>query len=148
MRTRLLAASVAVLSLAAAGSALAGDGPDISKLYSVATQATPSAVPAGGKGTVEIRFHTEPAAHISDEAPLKIVLTGKNLQVAKQTLRYQDSVAKKTADKAYPDPRFEIPFTAQARGEGSVDAKMTFFVCSADLCSRQQKTVTIPVTVK
>lgn len=148
MRSRLFAASVAVLSLVSVGTAFAEDGPDVSKMYSVSAQANPSSVSAGGKGTLVISFKTDPDAHISDEAPLKIQLAGKNVAVEKQTLHYQDSVAKKTAEKAYPDPRFEVPFTAQAKGDGAVDAKMTFFVCSKEICSRQQKTVSIPVTVK
>lgn len=143
--TRLFAATVFALSVVAAP-ALA-DGPDLTQLYSVQAEATPS-VQAGAQGTLHIAIETKGDAHISDEAPLKITLTGKNLAPQKATLRYQDSVAKKTAAKAYPDPRFEVPFTAQAKGQGELSAKMTFFVCSKDLCSRQQKTVTLPVTVK
>lgn len=136
----------AALSLFACSLAFAAE-PDVSQLYTVKAEATPQ-VASGAKGTVTISFTTAKDAHISDEAPLKITLAGKNVTPEKATLRYQDSLAKKTAEKAYPDPRFEVPFTAQAKGQGEIDAKMTFFVCSASLCSRQQKTVTLPVTVK
>lgn len=142
---RLLATSAVAFSLLLSARAIAGE-PDLTHLYSVQAEATPS-VQAGAKGSVTLTIQTVGDAHISDEAPLKIVLTGKNVTPEKATLRYQDSLAKKTAAKAYPDPRFEVPFTAQAPGKGEVDAKMTFFVCSANLCSRQQKTVTLPVTV-
>lgn len=144
--SRLFAASLAVLSLIAS-QAIAGE-PDMNQLYSVTAEVQPAQLAAGAKGTLVIAFKTAASAHISDEAPLKIALSGKNVAVDKAVLRYQDSVAKKTAAKAYPDPRFEIPFTAQGKGLAEVDAKMTFFVCSADLCSRQQKNVTVPVTVK
>jgi hypothetical protein len=144
--TRLFASAVAALSLLACSRAFA-DAPDQTKLYSVTAEATPS-LKAGDQGSVTIVFKTDPSAHISDEAPLKIALSGKNVTLTKTTLRYQDSVTKKSAAKAYPDPRFEVPFTAQAKGPAEVDAKMTFFVCSANLCSRHEQLVTLPVTVK
>lgn len=144
--TRLFASAVAALSLLACSRAFA-EAPDTSKLYSVQAEATPS-VKAGDQGKVTITFKTEAGAHISDEAPLKIVLSGKNVTPAKATLHYQDSLAQKTAAQSYPDPRFEVPFTTQAKGQGEVDAKMTFFVCSANLCARHEQTVALPVTVK
>jgi hypothetical protein len=67
---------------------------------------------------------------------------------AKEQLGREDSVAKKTEGQAYADPRFEVPFTAAAAGKGTVDAKLTFFICTEKICARQQKNVSIPVEVQ
>jgi hypothetical protein len=48
----------------------------------------------------------------------------------------------------YPDPRFEVPIAATGTGPGAVEAKLTFFICTADLCLRQQKTLSVPVRVE
>jgi hypothetical protein len=138
----------ALLGTALAACAFAAD-PDVSKAFSVNTDGTTQKVAAGQQGTLKITFHTEKDAHISNEAPLKITLAGKNLTPSKATLRYSDSLAKTPeAGKQFPDPRFEVPFTAMAKGQGTIDAKMSFFVCTEQLCSRQEKTVSIPVEVQ
>ena len=121
---------------------------DAAKVFSVSTDGTTQKVAAGKQGTLVIAFHTDQAAHISNEAPLKISLSGKNLSPAKPVLHYADSVAKPDPSKQYPDPRFEVPFTATAKGQGTIDAKMTFFVCTEQLCSRHQQTISVPVEVE
>ena len=129
-------------SMLALPPARAADAP-----YSVSTDGTSQKVQKGKQGTLVIRFHTAKEAHISNEAPLKITLSGEKLTPAKQLLRYQDSVAKKQADKEFPDPRFEVPFTATDAGKGQLTAKLTFFVCTANLCERHQQTLQVPVEV-
>jgi len=66
----------------------------------------------------------------------------------KTQLVYGDSVRKPSASVKYPDPRFEVPLAVQGKGAGTVEAKMTFFVCTEQLCLRQQKTLSVPVTVE
>ena len=86
-------------------------------------------------------------AHISDEAPLKIELKATGAKVEKDKLAYKDSMAKKSDAQPYPNPRFEVPFTASTAGKASIEAKMKFFVCTDKLCTPQQKTITLPVDV-
>ena len=146
MTLRSFRSAVLGLSLAACGLLLlpaqAADAP-----YSVSTDGTSQKVAKGKQGTLVIAFHTAKEAHISNEAPLKITLVGEKVAPGKALLHYSDSVAKKQADKEFPDPRFEVPFTATDKGKGQLTAKMTFFVCTADLCSRHQQTLQIPVEV-
>lgn len=123
--------------------------PDVKALYDVSTQGTSTEVKAGEKGTVVIAFTTKEGAHVSDEAPLKIELSAKGAKLDKQKLTLADSVADKAdAGKSPPDPRFEVAFTPAAPGQATVDAKLTFFICTDKICARQTKSLSLPVAVK
>ena len=121
--------------------------PDVASLYDVTTDGSSQAVKVGEKGKLVIEFHTKPGSHISGEAPLKIELSAKAAKLEKEKLTGADSVAKKAEGKDYVDPKFEVPFTAAAAGKASVDAKLTFFICTDKVCARQQKTLSVPVVV-
>jgi hypothetical protein len=121
---------------------------DPSTLYEVSTEGTSTQVKAGEQGVFVLSIKSKPGAHVSDEAPLKLELKGTQLTPTKEKLALADSVAKKAAGQAFVDPRFEVPFKASAAGKGTLDAKLTFFICSEQLCARQQKTFSIPVEVR
>lgn len=129
-------------------SAICAAEPDTASLYEVSTEGTSTSVKAGEKGKVVIAIHTKNGAHVSDEAPLRIELSAKNSKLDKEKVTLADSLTKKTADeKNTPDPRFEVGFSAGAKGKTTVEARMTFFICSETLCSRQIKNLTLPVEV-
>ncbi|MBE2249262.1 MAG: hypothetical protein IAE78_06910 [Myxococcus sp.] len=135
-----------VVSMAAAG-AYAAD-PDVASLYEVRTDGTSSAVKAGEKGKVVIEIKAKNGAHVSDEAPLRIELSSKDSKLDKEKLTLADSLTKKAeGSAAYPDPRFEVGFTAAAPGKATVDAKMTFFICTEKVCARQTKSLSFPVVI-
>ncbi|HEX3274364.1 MAG TPA: hypothetical protein VHR43_05885 [Gemmatimonadales bacterium] len=135
-------------SLLAASLALAAEV-DPTTLYRVTTDGTSAKVPAGKKGTLVLEIQSLKGAHVSDEAPLRIQLSGTGAVSPEKTqLVYGDSVRKPSASVKYPDPRFEVPLAVQGKGAGTVEAKMTFFVCTEQLCLRQQKTLSVPVTVE
>ncbi|GMU61294.1 MAG: hypothetical protein AMXMBFR34_30570 [Myxococcaceae bacterium] len=122
---------------------------DVKTLYDVSTEGTSTQVKAGEKGTVKIAITTKEGAHVSDEAPLKIELSSKEAKLDKQKLAYTDSLAKKgEGGKAHPDPRFEVGFTAAAKGKATVEAKLTFFICTDKICARQTKALALPVEVQ
>ncbi|HLL52298.1 MAG TPA: hypothetical protein VK447_02070 [Myxococcaceae bacterium] len=139
---------LAGLTLFAAGGAWAGDEADVTSLYEVRTEGSSSKVKAGEKGTFVLAIKTKGGAHISEEAPLKIEVSGDKVKPEKAKLSRTDSVGKKEAGQTYADPRFEVPFVAEANGKGAVNAKLTFFVCTDKICSRQQKAVSVPVEVQ
>ena len=120
---------------------------DPSTLYELSTDGSSTQVKAGDKGTFVLSIKTKKGSHVSDEAPLKLELKGVQLSPSKEKLAMADSVAKKPAGQAFVDPRFEVPFTAAAAGKGALEARLTFFICSEQLCARQQKTVSVPVEV-
>ena len=136
-------AALAVLAFAQA--------PDVTKLYQVTTDGSTTKVAAGQKGKLVLSIKLDKAAHVSDEAPLKIALTGTGgAAPEKAALAYADQVSKKPAGEKYANPVvFEVPFTvdAAAKAPAAVNAKMTFFVCTEQICSRQQKEVSLPVQV-
>ena len=142
-RPLVLASSLLVASLALAAEV------DPTTLYRVTTDGTSAKVPAGKKGTLVLEIQSLKGAHVSDEAPLRIQLSGTGtVSPDKTQLVYGDSVRKPSASVKYPDPRFEVPLAVQGKGAGTVEAKMTFFVCTEQLCLRQQKTLSVPVTVE
>jgi hypothetical protein len=122
---------------------------DVKALYDVTTEGTSTQVKAGEKGKVVIAVKTKDGAHVSDEAPLKIELSSKGAKLDKQKLTYADSLAKKgEGEKSPPDPRFEVAFTAPAKGTVTVEAKLTFFICTDKVCARQTKTLALPIEVQ
>ncbi len=138
MKRSLRAAAFAAPLLAAA-CALAGQS---DSLYQVESKAAPAELQAGAKGQLEIKIRTKKGAHISDEAPLKISLAGKNVKVEKEQLTKADGA------KQEDGPKFEVPFVAEQQGQGSIEADMVFFVCTDKLCERQTKKLSVPVSVK
>jgi hypothetical protein len=141
-----LSPMVVIVSLAAA-KALAADAPDVTSLYEVSTDGTSQKVKLGEAGKLVLAIKTKQGAHISDEAPLRIELSGSNVKPEKAKLSKADSVAQKADGQKFVDPRFEVPFMVEAAGKGQLDAKMTFFVCTEQICARQQKSISLPVEV-
>ena len=45
-------------------------------------------------------------------------------------------------------PPFELPFTAKEKGPGKVESKVTFFICTEQMCARQVRTETVNLTVE
>ena len=142
-----------ITSLAAALAALAStqvhaEGQvDPTTLYEVSTEGTSTKVKAGEQGVFVLSIKSKSGAHVSDEAPLKLELKSAQLAPAQEKLALKDSVAKKAQGQQFVDPRFEVPFKATAAGKGTLEAKLTFFICSEQLCARQQKTFSLPVEV-
>ena len=114
-----------------------------SNLYEITTAGSTVKLKAGERGKVIIAIKAKDGAHVSDEAPLKIELTSRQAKLEKEKLTLVDAQrASKLAD-----PVFEVGFVPSAQGPTSVDAKMTFFICTDKLCARQSKTLSVPVEV-
>jgi len=138
--------SLAAALLALACSPARAEGQvDPATLYEVSTAGSSTQVKAGSAGVFVLSIKSKAGAHVSDEAPLKLELKGSGVALPQEKLALKDSVAKKAAGQAFVDPRFEVPFKADAAGKGQVEAKLTFFICSEQLCARQQKTLSVPV---
>src|SRR3954451_21247984 len=106
-------------------------------LYDLSTDGTTVKVKVGEKGKLVLDLKAKPGAHISDEAPLKIELKANGATVEKDKLNYKDSTTTKRNGAEYPDPHFEVPFTAPTAGKASIEAKMKFFVCTEKQCTPQ-----------
>ena len=133
--------SVAVVAVVMMGASCARAGGRTDHLFSVETQG-PGKVAAGQKGTAEIQIKVKPDGHISEEAPLKAQVAGKNLHPGKDKLAKSDAVYKDGG------ATLSVPFTATQKGEGALQADVTFYMCSKDICEKQERKVSIPVTVQ
>ncbi|MBL8940781.1 MAG: hypothetical protein JNM69_39915 [Archangium sp.] len=137
-----------ILTLSLIASAAYAADPDVTSLYEVRTDGTSTALKAGEKGKVVILSKAKNGAHVSDEAPLRIELSSKDAKLDKEKVTLADSLVKKAEGSTeYPDPKFEVGFTPASVGKASVDAKMTFFICTEKVCARQTKNLSFPVTV-
>jgi hypothetical protein len=131
-----------VLSLAAA--VACAQAPEVQTLYDISADGSSPTVKAGQAGKLVLSIQTKAGAHVSDEAPLKIELSSKEAKLDKSKLTLSDSVTKKKAgSNEYPNPRF----TPTVQGKMSIEAKMTFFICTDKVCARQTKTLNVPVEV-
>jgi hypothetical protein len=137
-------ALVAALGLAAAAPARAADPADeAARSYRIDTAGTTTQVAAGGKGTFVVAIVPAEKIHVHPDAPLRIVVEGRGLELEKRTLGHRDAVDPKAAG-----PRFEVPFVAPAAGAHEIAAKLQFFVCSDKWCVKQARDVTVAVTAK
>jgi hypothetical protein len=113
---------------------------DTNSLYEITTEGTSTKLKAGDTGKVVISIKVKDGAHVSDEAPLKIELSSKQSSLAKEKLTLADALDKNA-------PRFEVPFTPKTQGPTSIEAKMTFYVCTEKQCLKQTRTLSMPVEV-
>lgn len=145
MRNLMMSAAI----LAAAAAVPARAEADVASLYEVSTEGTTTKMRAGDTGKVVIAIKTKNGAHVSDEAPLKIELSSTQVKLTKQKLTMADTLSpKKSGDGDWPDPRFEVSFVPAAAAPATIEAKMTFFICTDKQCSRQTKQLSWAVEVK
>ena len=143
---RITSLAAALLTLGCT-QALAEGQVDPSTLYEVSTAGTSARMKASEQGVFVLSIKSKPGAHVSSEAPLKLELKGTQLTPAQERLALKDSVDKKVEGKDFVDVRFEVPFKATAAGKGALEAKLSFFICSEQLCALQKKTFSLPVEV-
>ena len=139
--------ALATLGVAFASTLACAAEPDAASLYQVSTEGSTSKLKAGERGKLVISIEAKGEAHVSDEAPLRIELKSKDAKLEKEKLTLADSLTKRAPNGEYPSPKFEVAFTPSAQGKTSVEAKMTFFICTAKLCMRQTKDLVLPVEV-
>jgi hypothetical protein len=135
----------AALVLSTAVLARAADpGAEAAKSYRISTSGSTAEVKAGGTGTFVLAIEPIGKVHVHPQAPLKITLEATSgITLAKTQLGHGDAV-----DPKAEGPRFEVPFTAAAPGNGEAKAKLDFFICSDLWCVKQTQNVVVPVNVK
>ncbi len=140
---RRLALALALAALAPL--ARAGEpGDDAARSYRIVTDGSTLSVPAGGKGRLVLFIEPLQKVHVHPQAPLKIRIEAPaGLTFEKTELGHKDAV-----DPKAEAPRFEVPFTAAARGRHEAKADLDFFICSDSWCVKQVRSVSFPVVVK
>jgi hypothetical protein len=137
--------TLVALALAAALPARAADGASAASTYKVVTDGSTRTLQVGERGKVVVAVDPlEKGIHVNREFPLKYkVEASAGLRVDKLEWKRADAV-----DPNADNPRFEIPFTAAARGAQQVAVQMRFAICSDAWCVPQTRTVTVPVEVR
>ncbi len=146
VRSLVAAAAVAALAgapLARAADPVADPAAEAARSYRVDTAGSTTDVKAGGKGLLVLAIVPVGKVHVHPQAPLKIGLDAKGLQLEKTALGHKDAV-----DPRAEGPRFEVPFVATQAGKQEARAKLDFFVCSDQWCVKQTRDVTLTVNVK
>ena len=145
MRTQLsfsrkIAASVAFVALVASPAFAQTADDAVAKLYDVEMKATPN-VAKGADGQLVVRITPKAGAEIHKEAPISLSLETKGVKTGKNKLGRPELLMEGE------NGSFTVPFTAVSPGAATIDANLTFFVCTDNLCARQQRKVQLPVTV-
>ena len=136
----------AALSIATA--ALAQQAPpDPATLYELSASMGAPKICAGQPATLVIAVKAKPGNHISEEAPLRIELSGVNAIPVKAALKLSDSLVKKEHGKEITEVRFEVPYTTAQPGSAQADARAIVFVCTENLCLRDKKDLSVPFEV-
>ena len=112
-------------------------------LYTVKAKLAAAEVKVGEAATLEVKFDVAKDAHISDEAPLSIKLTGDGVSFEKPVLHYADA-----QKPAAAGPTFKEAVTASAPGTHTVELEMSFYVCTAELCNKATEHQKIKLSAK
>ena len=139
IRTLAAAAVLAVATLARAADPAA----EAAQSYRIDTAGSTTEVKVGGNGTLVLAIVPVAKVHVHPQAPLKIALESKGLQLEKTALGHKDAV-----DPNAEGPRFVVPFAAPQAGKQEARAKLDFFICSDQWCVKQVRDVVLPVAVK
>jgi hypothetical protein len=140
---RIAALALAALSALAASVARADPAAEAAQSYRIETAGTTTELPAGGAGTFVLAIVPAEKIHVHPQAPLRVVVEARGLELAKRTLGRGDAV-----DPKAEGPRFEVPFVAPAAGGHELTARLQFFVCSDRWCVKQARDVRVAVTAK
>lgn len=131
-----------VLALALALPAAAGSPADTA--YTLDFPTAPLKVKKGAAGTARVAVVPKPDAHVDPNAPISLTVTaGPGLELPKAKLGRPEAKATDGGGVA-----FEIPFAGKAAASETIKASLTFFICTAKLCERQKKELSLAVVVE
>ena len=141
--TTLAAALCGLSALSAAAEDRAG-APSGADYYTLDQTQGTIKVKVGATGTAHLTVTPKAGAHVSPEAPITVLLSGgPALDLPKAKLVRGDS-----KPNAAQGIDLDLPFTAKAAGKDELKANFTFYICHADLCERQQKTLSFLVSIE
>ena len=151
LRALLLAALLAPsLALAGGGSSPVGDADDVAEGratkddYSLDTSGTTAKLKVNGDGTFSLVITPRNGKKVHPDAPLEVTLKDNPaLKPAKQKLGRTD-----VADKGAKAPEVRTSFKALKTGATTLDASVSFFLCTDAWCQRMSDRVQIAVTVE
>jgi hypothetical protein len=135
----------AMLGLVLACQVNAGEA-NLEALSELSTEGTTTSVAPGGEGKLVITIRAKGDSHVSEEAPLKVQVSAEGATPSKDKLGRAD-LSPGTGTKGV-SPRFEVPFRTGSGKEAQLKAEVTYFICTQDVCARQLRKLTVPVTLQ
>lgn len=105
----------------------------------------PAKLSTGGTGELAITISAREGWKLSLEAPLSIKLSAPgNLSLKKTKLGAGDGAA----DKSKKNYSFPTTVTGKSAGAGKVEAKITYFMCTEEVCKRFKAKKEVALQVK
>jgi hypothetical protein len=142
--SRVLAGWLLVAAVAATGGAAWAAEGEAAGQFQVDVTGTTRDVALGDKGLISIVIVPGAGKKVHDQAPMVVSLKAPvGLGLMKNKLGQADVVNKGAAA-----PELRAEFSPKQQGVLSVDADLTFFLCTDRWCERFNHKVTIPITVK
>jgi hypothetical protein len=101
-----------------------------------------STVKAGQKTSLSLSIVPRTGHRLLAGGPVLVRLTGEGLKPLKPALAREDAV-----DPRADVPRFELPITAEKKGEAQLHAAVTFWICRGDRCRPVETTASWTLAV-
>ena len=112
--------------------------------YHIEAMVTPGGIKAGQAGRYAVKITPGPGLVLKTDTPFKAALTAADgVVLGAKELSAKDFVDPKAAVKSV-----QTVISAKKAGKYQVDAALTFFLCTAELCQRYKDTVTVSFEVK
>lgn len=145
---RLLFAAALALAAAPVRADTASDAAGVAQSYRLEKTEGTIVVAAGtqGKAHLKVTPIAGAGAHISPDAPVTVTLKaaqGVLLPTKQKLVRPAD--IKTTAEQGI---EADLAFTAPTAGSDQLNATLVFYICLQNLCERQSKDVSFPVTIQ
>ena len=131
-----------ILFVTGAAPAWAESEPDASSWYDFDISA-PSKVAKGESGSVTVHITPKGAADIDKEAPIKLSLKPPSYVDMSKT-----ELGRKEVKMNGNNASFDVPFTAREAGKGSIEATVSFYICTDQICAHQERKASLPVAVR
>jgi hypothetical protein len=144
MRRLILVGCLWLLVMAVGCSARAEDKKPEDKPYTLTTAAEPSPVATGKPCAYQLSIAPKAPWVLKTATPLKVKLAATaGLKLDKSALTWDDVVDAHSEVKAV-----RTGCLGAAKGEQKVDADLTFFLCTEEICQRYADKVALPVQVQ
>ena len=139
-----LAAAPATPATGGARSPAADDAKATKDDYELDTTGSDSKLKAGADGKFSLVLRPKNGKKVHPEAPLEVLFKDpKGVKTGKPKLGRNDVV-----DKAAKAPEVQTTMRGDKAGSYTVDASVSFFICSDTWCQRMTDRVSIPVTIE
>ncbi len=112
--------------------------------YTLDASATSTRLKVNDDGTFSVKIVPKNGKKVHNEAPLEVVVVDNAfLKPGKQKLGRAD-----VKDKAAKDPEVSTTLRALKAGSTTLEAKISFFLCTDAWCQRMSDRVQVPITIE